>query len=286
MADAHVVKDADVKNSVGARAVELNMAPLGTNIVPLHDGNGGGREVGAMTESAGIGRRELLGGGLALGGLLLAGCQGNSTAKLPGPSWPSMRDQGGAIVAKPAPAPAVARVERAPISTTAVTPRSQWTRSGVARPRDINPMNGITRITVHHSGISSTSLRSSTAVARELDNIRAGHVGRGWADIGYHYVIDQQGKIWEARGIQYQGAHVENNNEHNLGIMLLGNFDQQSLSPQSTAALESFVRAQMSRYNVPVSRVYTHRELRPTACPGRSLQSFMVRARGNGGSLT
>jgi hypothetical protein len=35
------------------------------------------------------------------------------------------------------------------------------------------------------------------------------------ADIGYHYTIDPTGRIWEGRPVQYQGAHVKMNNEHN-----------------------------------------------------------------------
>jgi len=231
-------------------------------------------------------RGVLIGGGLALGGLLLAGCESGPTAALPGPAWPSTRDEGGVIAARPAPAPP----PRAAVRPTAPPPsglvsRSQWTRTGVARPRDINPMNGVSRITIHHSGINSSDLRSSTSVMRELEGIRSGHVGRGWADIGYHYIIDPFGRVYEGRGTQYQGAHVDKNNEHNLGIMLLGNFDQQSPSPQSLAALDSFVRSQMGRYNVPTSRIFTHRELKPTACPGSSLQRYMIRARARGGSL-
>jgi len=237
--------------------------------------------------ASGIGRRELLGGGLVLGGFLLVGCQSNSSADLPGPRWPSTRDDGGIIVSKPVTPtlpPVVSQPDSQPMP--GVIARSQWTRSGVARPREINPMNGISRLTVHHSAINSSELRTPAAVARELDGIRAGHVGRGWADIGYHYIIDPSGKVWQGRSIQYQGAHVENNNEHNLGIMLLGNFNQQTPTPQSIATLNSFVAAQMRQYRIPVARVYTHRELKSTECPGTTLQRYMVQARSRGGALS
>ncbi|MBC7772798.1 MAG: N-acetylmuramoyl-L-alanine amidase [Pyrinomonadaceae bacterium] len=237
--------------------------------------------------SSGIGRRELLGGGLALGGLLLAGCQSNTSADLPGPRWPSTRDDGGIIVSKPAPVAPRPIPQAAPVEPaySGVIARSQWTRSGVARLKEINDMNGIRRITIHHSAINSRDLRTLASVARELDGIRAGHVGRGWADIGYHYIIDPSGKVWQGRSTQYQGAHVEKNNEHNLGIMLLGNFNQQSPSPQAIATLNGFVSAQMRQYRIPVSRVYTHKELKSTECPGASLQRYMMQARARGGSL-
>ncbi|MGE3108925.1 MAG: peptidoglycan recognition family protein [Phycisphaerales bacterium] len=238
------------------------------------------------SSESGIHRRQLLGGGLALGGLFLVGCQTTRSASLPGPAWPTIRDEGGVIKARPLPPPPTA-VAPAPTTEvpTGIVSRSAWTRSGVARPRDINPMNGVSRITVHHSGINSSDLRSSSLVVRELEGIRSGHVGRGWADIGYHYIIDPFGRVYEGRATRFQGAHVENNNEHNLGIMVLGNFDQQTPTPQAQASLMQFVRSQMSQYNVPVSRVYTHRELKPTACPGRTLQQMMIRSRQGGGGL-
>jgi N-acetyl-anhydromuramyl-L-alanine amidase AmpD len=102
---------------------------------------------------------------------------------------------------------------------------------------------------------------------------------RGWGDIGYHYVIDRSGRIWEARPIQYQGAHVASNNENNLGIMVLGNFDKQQPTDAQMATLRQALIRFRKTYNVPVSRVYTHQEITPTACPGRSLQPRMVAMR-------
>jgi len=166
-----------------------------------------------------------------------------------------------------------------------IVSRSAWTRKGVARLNDINPMNGVNRITVHHSGINSSDLRNSAAVVRELEGIRAGHVGRGWADIGYHYVIDPSGRVWEARPLGYQGAHVKDKNEHNIGVMCMGNFEMQRPTPQQTAALDAFVASLMQRHKIPASRVYTHQELGQTACPGRNLQNYMLATRSRGGRL-
>ena len=146
-------------------------------------------------------------------------------------------------------------------------------------------MRGISRITVHHDAIVSTDLRSTSDVTRRIESIRRSHVQRGWADIGYHYVIDPSGRVWEARSTAYQGAHVEDNNEHNLGVVVLGNFDVHAPTLAATVAVERFVASQMHRYRVPMDRVYTHRELRRTACPGSRLQRFMIATRSSGGGL-
>jgi hypothetical protein len=78
---------------------------------------------------------------------------------------------------------------------------------------------------------------------------------------------------------------VKDTNEHNLGVLVLGNFDLQQPTPQALASLDSFVAAQMRRYRVPLSRVYTHQELRPTACPGRNLQRYMLATRTRSGRM-
>jgi hypothetical protein len=234
-----------------------------------------------------LSRREILLGGLCLGGVLLTGC-GSQNAGLPGPRYPFEGGTGPELVrnvpatlpAAPTPAPAP------PIELpTGILSRTQWTRSAMARPREANEMAGISRITVHHDAIVSTDLRSGTDVARRIESIRRSHVQKGWADIGYHYVIDPHGRVWEGRPLFKQGAHVEHNNEHNLGIVVLGNFDVHPPTTAATLTVERFVASQMHRYRVPMSRVYTHQELKSTACPGSRLQRFMRMTRASGGGL-
>src|SRR5437762_8205698 len=99
-----------------------------------------------------------------------------------------------------------------------VIPRAAWARTGIARPYDIYPIGGINRITVHHDGMPPVTLRSQGDVASRIESIRQAHVhARGWADIGYHYVVDPSGRVWEGRPVRFQGAHVKDQNENNLG---------------------------------------------------------------------
>lgn len=233
-----------------------------------------------------ITRRHLLRSGLAAGAfMVLQGCA--SSARRPG-----------VRVTPQASDPSVWEFEShkpdwmgstgsstASVPTTGVIPRTTWTR---ATPKlwDTNPMNGISRITIHHDGMTAFTSTGQSAAASRLESIRNSHVNaRGWADIGYHYIVDPAGRVWEGRPINLQGAHVADNNEHNLGIMVMGNYDQQAPSNASVKSLDDFVTAMMHRYQVPVNRVYTHQEIRPTACPGRSLQRVMESTRSRGGAL-
>jgi hypothetical protein len=198
------------------------------------------------------------------------------------------------IVAPP-PAPARMPTPTAPAVTVdlpqGVLGRREWTRAGVARPENINPMNGINRITIHHDGMDAFTSSGFSQCAGRIEQIRQSHVNRSargggrWADIGYHYIIDPAGRVWEGRSLRFQGAHVQDKNENNIGILCLGNYERQSLSRATQAQIDRFVPTLMRRHGVPLSRIFTHRELNPTECPGRNLQQYMNRTRSRGGGL-
>ncbi len=165
-----------------------------------------------------------------------------------------------------------------------VIPRAQWAR-GAPRTWLADPMNGVSQITIHHDGMSPFYDTSWGAAARRVESIRAAHVGKGWADIGYHYTIDPAGRVWQARPLALQGAHVKVANPHNLGICVLGNYEQQTPTAATLRSLEDLVSTERSRLGVSMAAIYTHQELAPTACPGRSLQAAMNRTRSAGGRL-
>ncbi|MEM1165523.1 MAG: peptidoglycan recognition family protein [Planctomycetota bacterium] len=165
-----------------------------------------------------------------------------------------------------------------------VLPRTRWAK-GDPIPSRMSRMHPITRITVHHDGMNAFTSTSVDAAARRIDNIRRGHVGRGWGDIGYHYVIDPAGRVWSGRPLGWQGAHVKDHNVANVGICVLGNYERQHPNSAQLAAVDRTISGLMTAHSVSPSRVYTHRELRPTACPGRSLQTHMNELRRSRGAL-
>ncbi|MDQ7013687.1 MAG: peptidoglycan recognition family protein [Planctomycetota bacterium] len=237
-----------------------------------------------------VSRRLLLRSGIGAGALaLLAGCGGGGGARRSGvrvtpqarsdsdwefvshkPGWLGNESGGGASGSG---------------ALRGVVPRSSWTRS-TPKVWDTKPMGRVSRITVHHDGMTPFLSTSSSAAVRRLEAIRNAHVSsNGWADIGYHFVVDPAGRVWEARPTTLQGAHVKYNNEGNLGVMVMGNYDEQVPTIAASGSLDDFVSVLMRRYGVPVGRVFTHREIRPTACPGRNLQRVMETARSRGGAL-
>lgn len=232
-------------------------------------------------------RRDLIAAsGLLAAAWLLSGCQSGGTApvaRLPGPLWPDQEpgDPAKSITA-PVPPKATSPVAAGPMP--GVMPKSSWTSVAPIVSR-AERMNGVSRITVHHSAIPSAGLTERGAIVRQLQGIQREHMhrrGEPFADIGYHYIIDPTGQVWEGRSLSLQGAHVAAQNEHNLGIMCMGNFDRQSPTQAQLSTLQRFLSGQMRRYGVPVNRVYTHRELGKSSCPGNNLQRYMVSARSSG----
>ena len=232
-------------------------------------------------------RRHVMLSGLTLAA---AGCvgraarEGQPMARVK-PLWPS----------NPEPVPAAARrtplpeVRPAPARTTAtaaksiggvaVLARRSWTRHGLAS-RNVRAMDGVRQITIHHEGWKPVTFSDAPTTFDRIEQIRQIHTrDRGWSDIGYHYIIDLAGRVIEGRSDAYQGAHVSQNNPHNLGVMVLGNFERQEPTAEQLASLSRFTKALAASHRVGATAVRTHREFKPTQCPGRYLQAAVEQLR-------
>ena len=218
-----------------------------------------------------IGRRDalrLLGLGLSTAGLI--GCSSRSSSRrLPGPDFPAIGspDLGQSV------SPVASNPQVLPFQ---VRSRESWTR---ARPNygDMNRMSPIRHVTVHHDGMSPFTQASVMAAAGRLEIIRRAHLQRGWADIGYHFAIDRGGRSWACRPIGWQGAHVSDRNPGNVGIVVLGNFEEQRPTQSQVMALQRLLGEIRTAYRIPSRNVRSHQEWpgAKTACPGRYLQSQM-----------
>jgi len=218
--------------------------------------------------------------GIGLGAAaLLKGCAtGRATSGVPTVPWPD-------VSARPSfDDAATTRPTPAPPGGGGVIARRHWTSAGPIAGR-VNAMGRITRLTCHHEGATDSPVYFSDyeTTKNRIELIRKFHLSRGWGDIGYHYIVDRAGRVWEARPVSLQGAHVSENNEHNLGVMCLGNFDLQTPSNAQVQALQAIVQRLRRDHAIAVRNIHTHQELKPTACPGRSLQPRIATLRSNGG---
>ena len=108
-------------------------------------------------------------------------------------------------------------------------------------------------LTVHHTALKSGIDHNATdpaAIMRNLyQNMTGGDASQNYGDFGYHYLIDEAGAVYEGRysgddgkpavdatGQVVTAAHIAGWNSGNLGIVVLGNFNNWA---PTTAAVES-----------------------------------------------
>lgn len=156
--------------------------------------------------------------------------------------------------------------------------RNEWTQIQ-PNPARLRPaqLNRYTRITVHHAGMDVTTATAERAVIRCMDGIIGGHLRRNFGDVGYHFLVDYAGRVWEGRSLYYWGAHVGGHNEHNIGIVLLGNFERQRPSRAQLASMEHLTHVIRHHYGIRRGRVYGHIDLGQTLCPGKYLYPSVQR---------
>jgi len=136
-------------------------------------------------------------------------------------------------------------------------------------------------LVVHHTGlIVRGDPRSPLERVRSLYKSHA--VSRGWGDIGYNYVIDETGQIYEGRtgGKGVVAGHVYCNNVGTIGIVLMGNFEIEVPSQAQVKSLQWLLQDLAGTYRIDLGRpvqfhgkkfdapIVSHRDLLPTLDPG------------------
>lgn len=132
-------------------------------------------------------------------------------------------------------------------------------------------MRKITEIIIHCS---------ATPEGREVtvDEIGRWHKQRGFARIGYHYVVYADGAVHVGRPLEQKGAHCLNHNENSIGICYIGGTNAQ-LQPKDTrtaaqqTALVKLVKKLQSRF--PGTTVHGHNEFAAKACPCFNVQQWV-----------
>jgi hypothetical protein len=133
-------------------------------------------------------------------------------------------------------------------------------------------MRPIGRIIVHHSAGRSDE---TVAAIRRFHTAKP-PAGRGWSDIGYHYIVRLDGDRWQVepgRAVERVGSHDEGQNADSIGVCLLGDYTGgYPVPPLAWAALVELVSDLMRVHHLTADQVEGHRENEPahspTMCPG------------------
>jgi hypothetical protein len=148
-------------------------------------------------------------------------------------------------------------------------------------------------IVVHHTAIANAG--DSRPGVEKVRALYAYHANsRGWGDIGYHYVIDSDGQIYQGKagGDYVVGGHAYCNNIGTIGIAMLGNFDEEDPSEAQVHSLQWLINDLADVYNINVNKqvefhgvmrtpVVGHRDLLSTDCPGYFLYGALDQVRSN-----
>ena len=103
------------------------------------------------------------------------------------------------------------------------------------------------------------------------------HRQRGYAGIGYHYVIYLDGGIHAGRPVETVGAHCKGYNAHSIGVCYVGGEDK-THKPKDTrtasqkASLVKLVKSLLDRY--PGASVHGHNENAAKDCPCFDVQRW------------
>jgi hypothetical protein len=186
--------------------------------------------------------------------------------------------------------------------------RTAWAK-GIPAPR-VAPIYGAVELAfVHHtenpngysSGQVPAMLRAIFLFHREFN---------GWNDIGYNFVLDRFGRIWEARagGIDEPvvGAQAGGYNLVSSGVAVLGSYSGTPISPAARAALQQLLAWKLALHGTPsggrvtvrvnaagasyskypanarvsLPRISGHRDADSTECPGDALYGQLPGIRG------
>lgn len=127
----------------------------------------------------------------------------------------------------------------------------------------VQPMRRITHIIVH----CSATPEGRDVSAADIDRY---HRSRGFACIGYHWVVRLDGRIESGRSESLVGAHCRGLNRCSIGVCYVGGVDaaghsKDTRTPAQRWALLHLFSELRRRY--PKARIYGHRDFAPKACP-------------------
>jgi peptidoglycan hydrolase-like protein with peptidoglycan-binding domain len=152
-----------------------------------------------------------------------------------------------------------------PSGPVTIIPRSQW---GARAPIEVVRVILATRVgfTVHYSA------GSPATTPRQIQNYHMD--SNGWSDIGYNFLVDKAGRIFEGRGWDVEGAHAYGYNVTHIGVCFIG-----SDGDLTTAALRS-IRGLYERANTLTGKTLAktwHGGLpgNSTECPGPQLRTWV-----------
>jgi hypothetical protein len=190
---------------------------------------------------------------------------------------------------------------RAALANVTVIPRAGWgcdERLGLDnRGAEIWPVRHFPpeKVVVHHT-VTANREANPAATVRSVYYYHA--VTQGWGDVGYNYLVDWRGNVYEGRegGPGVEAGHAFGHNSASIGIACLGTHTSEGITFATRQSLARLI-ADRARYLDPhgsswfvdgeMPNLMGHRDamqFRPgqgTSCPGDALHALLPGLRGD-----
>jgi len=99
------------------------------------------------------------------------------------------------------------------------------------------------------------------------------HISKGWPGIGYHFLIDKEGKVYQTNRLDTISYNVALTNTKVLGIAVIGNYETKNLNTKQKRSLTELVK--LLRALVGNKPVVGHNKFRATLCPGKYITEYI-----------
>ncbi len=137
------------------------------------------------------------------------------------------------------------------------------------------PNHIINKITIHHGGEDFAADKDVGEYLRHLQSWSRSE--KKWIDIPYHFMIDLNGTIYEARPVNLPG---DTNTDYDVRghalICVMGNYENQILSQQQLNSLIKITAFLAKGFSVSVDSIRGHKDYTETLCPGKDLYAYLL----------
>lgn len=137
----------------------------------------------------------------------------------------------------------------------------------------------VDEIVVHCAATRPEWMEGATIAAKRAE-IDRWHKANGWSGIGYHWLVDRDGKVIAGRPEAQVGAHVAGHNSGTIGVCLIGGHGSAETDPFArsfTAAQDVALRQliQAIGMRTRIRRISGHNEYAAKACPGFNVPAWL-----------
>jgi len=129
-------------------------------------------------------------------------------------------------------------------------------------------------LTLHHGGTDWLDGRDPKEYLRDLQQWSRNE--KKWPDIPYHYMIDIDGNIYEARNPLYPGdTNTSYDPKGHIITCVMGNYEKRRPTVEQLEAIINLLAWQCDEFDISPETLKGHKDYADTLCPGKNLYSYI-----------